>query len=67
MDVEDIKNFELKVTDNQRLVEWIGKTKSVIPAVRVVIDPVRKQVIVNYHKLTPNQQLIMDLMLIEIT
>lgn len=67
MYLEKIRHFDLKVIDNQRLVDWIGKIKGVIPDVRVVIDISRRQVIVNYHVLTPNQQLIVDLMLIEIT
>ncbi len=67
MYLEMIRHFDLKVVDNERLVDWIGKTKAVIPAVRIVIDISRRQVIVNYHRLTPSQQLIMDLMLVEIT
>lgn len=67
MDASAIREFDLKVFDNQRLVEWIGKTKAVIPSVRIVIDINERQVLVNYEKLTPNQQLIIDLMLVEIT
>jgi hypothetical protein len=67
MYLEQIRHFDLKVTENARLTEWILKTKTVLPDSRIVIDPTRRQIIINYTKLTPGQQLIMDLMLVEIT
>jgi hypothetical protein len=67
MYLDHIRHFDLKITDNARLTDWILKVKLVIPSVRIVIDPTRQQVIVNYLKLTSNQQLLMDLMLVEIT
>lgn len=62
-----IRSFNLSVTDVAKLDEQIGKIKSVVPDARILIDIHDRKVFVNYEKLTPNQQLIIDLLLVEIT
>jgi hypothetical protein len=65
--MSNVRSFDLKEIDIDQLCKWLGKIKSVMPDIRIVIDILAKKVFINYGILSPNQQFLVDLMLVEIT